>query len=333
MLVATADARGCSDPGLRRRAQTPYAASPPTSCARCCPRRSGPPRMARPCGRGTAERAAQNRRAPRVDPWSSADGRRCCSPDPVASGVAPWLKLYAARLLAAWSASADLEHHPDAVAGSEGVDQDAVGPLHVAGHRLDPPRVGRPASTSCRPRCSSGTTSSPPARSSSRWASRCTAVSGPAARCASRAAATSGASTSTTSTNSAPSSPASASSSPMNAGRARNCGTTTSRPSPSASRAIAKASRRASSPASWGRSDQAPRSPRTTSTSRHSASGRSATYRRGERRLAAPRQPVDQQQAGHAVSVRGGVRRACRGCRGRRSCPGRQPGWTWAWCR
>ena len=78
------DGRGTLDLfGTATTGATPYAASPPTSCARCCPRRSGPPRMARPCGRGTAERAAQNRRAPRVDPWSSADGRRCCSPIPL----------------------------------------------------------------------------------------------------------------------------------------------------------------------------------------------------------------------------------------------------------
>ena len=37
--------------GTSTTGATPYAASPPTSCARCCPRRSGPPRMARPCGR------------------------------------------------------------------------------------------------------------------------------------------------------------------------------------------------------------------------------------------------------------------------------------------
>ena len=77
------------------------------------------------------------------------------------------------------------------------------------------------------------------------------------------------------------------------------------RPSPSASRAIATASRRASSPASLCRSDQAPRSPRTTSMSmsRHRARGRSATYRAASVDLPLPGNPL--------ISSRRGTSSAC----------------------
>ena len=213
-----------------------------------------------------------------------------------------------------------------------------AGPGRSARRRRAPARPaarrGRPASTSCSPRCSSGTTcrARPPGPAAA-WASRWTAVIGPAARCARRAAATSGCLDEHDLDELRPE----LAGERLQLADERGPGEELRHDDVAALAERQPGHRQApaAAPAARpraGRSDQAPSSPRTTSTSRHSASGRSATYRAASVDLPLPGNPLISSRRG-TVSVRGGVRRACRGCRGRRSCPGRRRGWTWAWCR